>query len=411
MNASWASLWRTGPAGRRRPTLRDATRHTLLALTLAGALCAGAVAPAAAATASGQATGAPTKHEPSPDSASTQTTNSETEPRVAALNTMTLNTATRSAAAPSAAIPAAAAPNTTTPTLSLKASNLDPWPTQATQLTAVSSVDVGANHDYLDILDVNTNTQVGQCSSGTTCTASATENTGEEQQFIAYITDAPGIAGGHDLAFSGTVEVTWLTVTLALSVTNNQNTIPSGNETWLTVTSNMAVYSSPFAITIWDVTPGIYLNYFIGCYATCSVLLPPMYGMHDYVATLSSGLSDFYPPSGVQVTSAVQHVLGNGFGMNITLSAPASTAAPETVTAVANVDVGPTPYYIEIFDQTGKRLAMCGAGTNCSIFGYDPAGPPGNQLTAYICVDRGTGSPPAVDDIAAVSNTITTVWQ
>lgn len=40
---------------------------------------------------------------------------------------------------------------------------------------------------------------------------------------------------------------------------------------------------------------------------------------------------------------------------------------PVTLTATANTDVGPTPYYITIYDQTtGAELAVCGSGITCS---------------------------------------------
>ena len=38
-----------------------------------------------------------------------------------------------------------------------------------------------------------------------------------------------------------------------------------------------------------------------------------------------------------------------------------------TITASANIDVGPTPYYIEIYDNnSGQLLAYCGFGSSCS---------------------------------------------
>src|SRR5690348_15935472 len=40
---------------------------------------------------------------------------------------------------------------------------------------------------------------------------------------------------------------------------------------------------------------------------------------------------------------------------------------PVTLTATSNVDVGPTPYYLQIFDVTSNsQLASCGYGTACS---------------------------------------------
>ena len=59
---------------------------------------------------------------------------------------------------------------------------------------------------------------------------------------------------------------------------------------------------------------------------------------------------------------------GNGF----TISLAASTSYPYaggtvTLTATANADVGPTPYYITIYSETtGAELAICGSGTTCS---------------------------------------------
>jgi len=39
-----------------------------------------------------------------------------------------------------------------------------------------------------------------------------------------------------------------------------------------------------------------------------------------------------------------------------------------TVTATANMDVGPTPYFIEIFNQaTGALVGRCGGGSVCSV--------------------------------------------
>ena len=40
---------------------------------------------------------------------------------------------------------------------------------------------------------------------------------------------------------------------------------------------------------------------------------------------------------------------------------------PYQLTAWSRYDVGPTPYYISIFNaETGERLSVCGSGTQCS---------------------------------------------
>jgi hypothetical protein len=72
--------------------------------------------------------------------------------------------------------------------------------------------------------------------------------------------------------------------------------------------------------------------------------------------------------SGVAQASALRPDAGNGF----TVSLAASSTDPYvgtsvTLTATANTDVGPTPYYISIYDETtGAELARCGSGIACS---------------------------------------------
>ncbi len=59
-----------------------------------------------------------------------------------------------------------------------------------------------------------------------------------------------------------------------------------------------------------------------------------------------------------------------GPGLTIGLSASPTTlslGSSGTVTATASEEVGPTPYWIEIFDvTTGTPVALCASGTTCS---------------------------------------------
>jgi hypothetical protein len=72
--------------------------------------------------------------------------------------------------------------------------------------------------------------------------------------------------------------------------------------------------------------------------------------------------------SGVAQAATARPAAGNGF----TVSLAASSTDPYvgtsvTLTATANTDVGPTPYYITIYDETtGAELAVCGSGITCS---------------------------------------------
>jgi hypothetical protein len=73
-----------------------------------------------------------------------------------------------------------------------------------------------------------------------------------------------------------------------------------------------------------------------------------------------------------------------------TVSLAGPLFGPGTYTATTNTDVGPTPYYIEIFDagnspanlQNWSRIAVCGAGTSCSVY-WTPK-TTGNYLVAFV---------------------------
>ena len=93
--------------------------------------------------------------------------------------------------------------------------------------------------------------------------------------------------------------------------------------------------------------------------------------------------------------SSVAAAAGNGF----TVSLAASTTepyvgSPVTLTATANTDVGPTPYYITIYDETtGAELAVCGTGSTCSatVTGTTPGT---QEFEAFIGDDvPGSGAP------------------
>jgi hypothetical protein len=88
-----------------------------------------------------------------------------------------------------------------------------------------------------------------------------------------------------------------------------------------------------------------------------------------------------------------------------------------TVTAITNVDVGPSPYYIEIFRvdpynpphnayPTPTRVAICGGGTTCAVtMSFTETGEWGREadFVAYVS-GNSTDSPPA--NTQATSNTI-----
>jgi hypothetical protein len=70
-----------------------------------------------------------------------------------------------------------------------------------------------------------------------------------------------------------------------------------------------------------------------------------------------------------------------------------------TMTATSSVDVGPTPYYIEIYNTVTRQLiTWCGDGTTCSLTVTEntPVGPGAIGFTAFIADLAATMTPPDV---------------
>ncbi len=113
--------------------------------------------------------------------------------------------------------------------------------------------------------------------------------------------------------------------------------------------------------------------------------------------------------TGAAQAATAQPWAGNGF----TVSLAASSTDPYvgtavTLTATANADVGPTPYYITIYDETtGAELAVCGSGTTCSAT-VSESSTGSQRFEAFIGDDvPGDGTPGFV---LVASNQVTATW-
>ena len=113
--------------------------------------------------------------------------------------------------------------------------------------------------------------------------------------------------------------------------------------------------------------------------------------------------------AGAAQAATARPAAGDGF----TVSLAASSTDPYvgtavTLTATANTDVGPTPYYITIYDETtGAELAVCGTGITCSAT-VSESSTGRQQFGAFIGDDvPGTGHPGFV---LVSSNQVTATW-
>lgn len=112
---------------------------------------------------------------------------------------------------------------------------------------------------------------------------------------------------------------------------------------------------------------------------------------------------------GVAQAATARPAAGNGF----TVSLAASSTDPYlgtavTLTAAANTDVGPTPYYITIYDETtGAELAVCGSGSTCPAT-VSESSPGSHVFEAFVGDDvPGTGHPGFVLES---SNQVPVLW-
>jgi len=286
--------------------------------------------------------------------------------------------------------------------VSLVASHVALEPGGTTTLTAMSNRDVGPTPFYIEIFDATTGTFLVECAFGTSCSTSVTQVDSTVRYYLAYISEfgydypPPGIQ-----ATSRPATVSWLTVSLSAS----PSVLVPGGTTTLSATASLDVGPTPFWIELFDQTTGANVAY-CGFGSTCSTAITQVGStIHDYIAYIS-GLGFSLPPPNIRAKSASVRVTW----ISITLRAKPAFLSRHTytmLTATASLNVGPTPYYIEIFDRsTGTYLTACGSGTTCTRFVSQPF-PTTHAYVAFVS-NFGTTFPPP--NVRATSNTVSVTW-
>lgn len=203
----------------------------------------------------------------------------------------------------------------------------------------------------------------------------------------------------HGLPITGPL-TTW-TVTLTAS----PNLLWPTQYSTLTATASMDVGPTPYYLRVYDLTAGAYV---VTCATgtTCATAVTyPIPADHCYVAMV------WDPSSGEQAVSGNACVTWHGVLVTL-VPVPAVPAIvrpgdPVELTATTSQDIGPSPFWTEIFDMTaGTQVAVCGSGTTCSV--------PVSQTTAttheYIAYvsDDSTAYPPP--GIQATSQSVFVTW-
>jgi hypothetical protein len=286
--------------------------------------------------------------------------------------------------------------------VALSVSPVSVWPTQYVTVTATANMDVGPTPYYIRIS--NQESVIASCGSGTTCSIAVTRSSIDTTTFRAHITDFAGTAvdsepfGGNfgfGVWHGSGVQLTGSTPTAAL-----------GASVTLSTTTTDDIGPSPFYVEIFDDTTATFLAA-CGTGTTCSTAVSQTAATtHAYKACFSSFGTSFPPPNLLECTP-LQYVTWSSSGSTVSLTAPASTFGSETVTAFASFDVGPTPYYIQIYHIEGGRIAICGSGTSCAAT-FTPS-PGGSHLIAFIAPSSTTLPPPLAQAQSSIVETVRNV--
>lgn len=283
--------------------------------------------------------------------------------------------------------------------VTLTASRSVLWPTEYTTLTATANQDLGPTPYYLSIFDDIGGPPLISCSKGTTCSRSITQPTKTSRDYIAIVSSLPTSLSSvtNIQARSNYQTVQWLG--MALDLTADQYTTGLGGWVVLTANTSTDVGSTPFNIEIFDATMGIWLNDCNSGTVCHAVARQTVATTHRYVAYVSAQ-STSLPPPAVQNTSTPVFVTWSTTGWSISVTKYDTPGdGTQSVTATANGDVGPTPYFIELFDVDSRtRIGVCGSTNVCTV-----VRPTYGHVVAFVSANDTTLLPA---NIQANSNTV-----
>lgn len=263
-----------------------------------------------------------------------------------------------------AAVPAASPNDGFAYSLSLSASANAVSPGTFVYLTASANIDVGPTPYYIEIYDTYTGNLLVACGSGYSCAASVYSGVPSGDNYQAFIGYYSGYPPNYVVA-SNAVAVTWFSV----SLTTSPAALVPGRISTVTAAANGDVGPTPYYIEIYDQSSGALVALCGAGYSCSTAVYSGEANYHQYVATVADYATTYYPgysPPGMIAQSGSTSVTWFSVFLQVTTPSPA-LGASTTLTAVANGDVGPTPYYLAIYDYTAKAdVAICGTGSSCS---------------------------------------------
>jgi hypothetical protein len=179
----------------------------------------------------------------------------------------------------------------------------------------------------------------------------------------------------------------------------------------LTATTNQDVGPTPFWISIYndDADTGVgTLLATCGSGTSCTAqVTAPLPALHFYVAYVLTSSS---PPTGIQASSGRLSV--NWIRVVLTLVHTLVTMPPGGTTTLTvtdgGIDVGPSPFYLEIYDLESNTLVgnACGFGTSCAVNVSNNV--PGSHRFVAVLGNLSATYPPA--SLQASSNLLVVTW-
>lgn len=258
--------------------------------------------------------------------------------------------------------------------LTFSASQTTVWPTQYSTLTATVGTNIGPTPYYLLIFDIGgspnstSGTLIASCGSGTVCTVSVTQPRPVYEYYEAVVAPYSGTYPPANIQARASTSVGWATNPLTLNPT--ASTVDVGRSAIVGAVANADVGPTPFFLSVFDATTGQRVAS-CGTGRVCNAIVSSAEATtHRYVAYWGPPAANF-PPTGFlsRSNSAWQTWSATGWGV--------SMAQDDTAYyAFVDRDLGPTPYFLEIYSfndgvdgsaPTGTRLGLCGTGTSCQV--------------------------------------------
>jgi len=286
--------------------------------------------------------------------------------------------------------------------LTINASAADLWPSQQITVSMTANQSVTPTPLFMTVWASRPGSNavlLARCGTGTFCSVTYTESTPGLVTYFAELTDGFDHESPENSLFAEAADVHWLSSNLTL--TASPSTLPVGGTTTLTA-HTVEIGLSPLYTEIYDETTGTRLA-LCGSGTTCSASVSQAVATTHMFGAYFSQNSAAFPPAGTVEQTPISLVTWTASGYSLTL-----TSFFDSVTATSSINVGPTPYYIEIFDvTTGARIAICPTGTVCSgtasVTSVVPHG-----VVAFIASNSASLLP---SNIQATSNTVLALAQ